>query len=222
MNTNAVSADPETSNWHQLARQPPVTPLQQSGVAQGQYRSASINLRELSGSTLLRLHSLLPTEVLRTALAPGTIPLPGAVNQSLGHDPSVLCLAPGEWLLFSEFQDFSHLSGLLGSAIEAHHTAVLDLSAAFTVFRLSGGAAPWLLNKLCGLDIQRHTTAGAQCARTRLQHAGLLLHQHRPGGQTDHHVFDLIIDRSFALYSWRLLLASIPHAEQLAQLHGLR
>ncbi|HLF30341.1 MAG TPA: hypothetical protein VI566_04855 [Xanthomonadales bacterium] len=210
-----------TARWQELAGRRPATALQQSGLAERHYHSACIDLRELDCTTLLRLHSLLPAATLEAALAPGNIPLPGEVNQSIGQDPSVLCLAPAEWLVFSEFQDFNHLAGSLGPAIEPRHTALLDLSAAFTVFRLSGSGAPWLLNKLCGLDIQRDWTGGAHCARTRLQHTGVVLHQHRPGGQSSENVLDLILDRSLALYTWKLLLASIPHAEQLTQTHGV-
>jgi sarcosine oxidase gamma subunit len=88
------------------------------------------------------------------------------------------------------------------------------------VFRLSGSGTPWLLNKLCGLDMQHGWVAGTHCARTRLQHAGVVLHQHSPGGPGGDKVLDLILDRSLALYAWRLLLASIPHADQLTQMHG--
>jgi hypothetical protein len=36
----------------------------------------------------------------------------------------------------------------------------------------------------------------------------------------DQFVFDLILDRSLAKYLWQLLLASVPHADELALAYG--
>jgi len=35
-------------------------------------------------------------------------------------------------------------------------------------------------------------------------------------------VFDFIFDRAYAVYLWQLLVASVPHAQQLNQLYGSR
>jgi heterotetrameric sarcosine oxidase gamma subunit len=179
-------------------------------------------LRELTGTTLLRLHSLEPFTRLCETLKAGGISLPGRVNQCLGQDPAVLCLAPRQWLLFSESLPGEHLMDRLEPLIDRHRTALLDTSAGLAVFRLAGSAAPWLLSKLGGLDFHSANGAGAHCARTRLQHAAVTIHYHQPAGDSGQSVFDLIVDCSIAAWLGQLLTASIPHAEHLYHHHGAR
>lgn len=179
-----------------------------------------IDVSDLGGMSLLRLHSLQGIDGLRQALASAGLPLPAEVNQCLGQDPAVLCLAPGEWLVCSERLDFRSLSGPLTVALDARMTAVLDLSAGLRVLRLSGAGVPWLLSKLCALDIPSGLARGPHCARTRLQHAGVILHCRKGTESGAAPVIDLIVDRSLLRYTRQLLLASIPHAEHLGRTHG--
>lgn len=225
MNHKSGDMTPESSttmNWQEFINGPPNTPLQQAGVVDTGYSSRFIVLRELTGIALLRLHSLQPFELLENAMAACDIPLPAKVNESLGRDPAALCLAPGEWLLFSEYLGCSRLAKQVGAAAKPGRTVALDLSAGLTVFRLSGSGAPWLLSKLCGLDFHRDTDAAAYCAGTRLQQVAVTLHYHQPGGFATESVYDLIADRSVAGYLWRILTASVPHAEELEQRYGNR
>ena len=198
----------------------PDTALQQAGVIDLNHVGGSISLRELSGIALLRIHSLRPFPEIRSRMLACDITLPAEVNQSLGMDPSAMCLAPGEWLLFSEYLGYRRLSSQVQPAIEPHQTVALDLSDGFAVFRLSGSGAPWLLNKLSGLDFQKCIASAPWCARTRLQQVAVTLHYHQPGGLTHAPVFDLIADRSMAAYLWRLLVAAAPHAEELGGKFG--
>jgi heterotetrameric sarcosine oxidase gamma subunit len=218
--TNGAPGSPGAIDWQDFIEEIHATALQQAGLPESRYRSSSIVLHELTGATLLRIHSLLPFMALRDDMAACDIPLPAEVNQRLGQDPSVICLAPGEWLLFSEYLSASRLCEQVQAAVEPRHTAALDVSAGLAVFRLAGSAAPWLLNKLSGLDYQRNRAAAAHAARTRLQQVAVTLHYHRPGGLGNECVFDLICDRSLARYLWQLLIASIPHAEELEQKYG--
>ncbi|MGH8035231.1 MAG: hypothetical protein ACREO9_08405, partial [Lysobacterales bacterium] len=137
-------------------------------------------------------------------------------------DPAVLCLAPGEWLVCSERMEFSQLSRPLKAALDTRLTTVLDFSAGLTVLRLEGSGVPWLLNKLCPLDVQGGMNRGSHCARTRLQQAGVVLHCRESSGPASTRVFDLIVDRSLARYTRDLLIASIPHAEELNRSFGNR
>jgi heterotetrameric sarcosine oxidase gamma subunit len=184
--------------------------------------TVTIHLQELTGTTLLRLHSLQTLAELGQALAAGGLPLPAEVNQCLGQDPAVLCLAPGEWLVCSERLDFSSLSEPLRAVLETRLTAILDVSAGLSVLRLSGTGVPWLLNKLCSLDVQSGLERGPHCTRTRLQHAGAIVHCRKSTEPDADSVFDLIIDRSLLRYTRQVLLASIPHAEHLNQTYGNR
>ena len=222
MKTSASSGspgEPGPTALEKCVSKTPDTALDQAGVAEHSVQSDTIGLRQLTGVTLLCIHSLQPADALNAALAAHDLALPAKVNHSLGQDPVALCLAPREWWLFSEFLSFDRLAQSILPAIDSQLTAVLDFSAAAAVFRISGSGAPHLLNKLSGLDFHSGTAGGAHCARTRLQHAAATLHYHRPGGQAHEFVFDLIIDRSLALYAWQLLTASIPHAEELTRMN---
>lgn len=219
--TNNGAADSSSAiDWQDLMQEMPATVLQQAGLAVSSYSSNSIVLHELTGATLLRIHSLQPFAALRDDMAAGEIQLPAQVNQSLGQDPAVICLAPGEWLLFTDYLSASRLLQQMQPALDPRHTVALDVSAGLAVLRLAGGGAPWLLNKLCGLDFQHNIVLAAHAARTRLQQVAVTLHYHRPGGLGHECVFDLICDRSLARYLWQLLLAALPHAEELAQRYG--
>jgi sarcosine oxidase, subunit gamma len=201
---------------------PPCTALQQAGVLDRSHISSGINLRELDSTTLLRLRSLQEFSSLESAVAACGIVLPGKVNDCSGQDPAVICQAPRDWLLISERSNARELMVQLQPALNAQHTIALDLSSALAVFRLSGNAAPWLLSKLCCLDVHAGIRTAAHTARTRMQHAAVTLHYHAGDTSASVPVFDLLFDRSYAAYLWQLLVASIPHAEQLSQLYGSR
>jgi sarcosine oxidase subunit gamma len=159
---------------------------------------------------------------LASTVAACGIVLPGKVNDCSGQDPAVMCQAPRDWLLFSERCSTRQLLEQLQPALNAQHTIAVDLSSALAVFRISGPAAPWLLSKLCGLDVRAGMKTAAHTARTRMQHAAVTLHYHAGEGLASLPVFDLIFDRGYAAYLWQLLIASIPHAQQLSQLYGSR
>jgi len=211
---------PDSVTFTDIIHGAPDSALQQAGVTDLNHSGRSIALRELTGIALLRIHSLRPYAEIRTMMTACDITLPAEVNQSLGMDPSALCLAPGDWLLFSEYLGYQRLSSQVRASIEPHHTVALDLSDGYTVFRLSGTGAPWLLNKLSGLDFQKCIAGAPWCARTRMQQVAVTLHYHRPGGLANAPVFDLILDRSMARYLWQLLIASTPHAEELEREFG--
>jgi len=212
---NGRSPTPKGVDWQDLIGTAPDTALEQAGLCGAAYHGSSITLYELSGTAIMRLHSLRPFEAFGEAMVGCDLPLPALVNQSLGQDPAAICLAPGEWLLFSEYLGYQRLVDRVRTAVDPRHTAALDLSAGLAVFRLSGSGSRWLLKKLGGLDFQRDFDKEPRGARTRLQQVPVTLHYHRPGGLNSELLFDLIFDRSFAHYLWHLLIASVPHAEEL-------
>jgi heterotetrameric sarcosine oxidase gamma subunit len=217
---NPLRLKPDQAHWQDLLEEKNATALMQSGINETSYHGQSIEIRELTGTSFLRIHSLSPVEHLNEALSGSDIALPAEVNQSQGQDPAVICQAPGEWLLFSEYLESNRLLEQIHVAVESEATSVIDLTAALTVFRLEGAAIPWLLNKLCGLDIQKLQQLPAYGTRTRLQHAAVTVHYHQPGSQAVEHVYDMILDRSMAAYAWQLLTASVPHAEELHRNYG--
>ncbi len=202
----------------------PPTALEQAGVSEngyeGDYEGEALRIRELSGATVLRLHTLLPLEAIQPAMQSCGLELPALANHSVGQDPAFLCLRPGEWLLFSEFLDSDRLLQRVRPGVEKASTALIDASDALATFRLSGAAAPWLLSKLSCLDFHSGQDAGQHCARTLLAKITAVIHFHQPRNGSSPFVFDLIFDRSVASYCWQVLRASAPHAEEMCRNWG--
>lgn len=194
--------------------------LAQAGIDVRRYQGSTLVLGERTGVTLARVQSLGTSDAQMRPFTDCGVPLPGRVDRCAGQDPTALCLAPGDWLLFSEFLDFGRLTDQLVPAVDHRQSALIDVSAAMAVFRLTGGAAPWLLQKLCGLDIVGVMSRGQRCARTRLDHAAVILHHHQPRTGAGPFVWDILFDRSLARWLWQNLLLSAPHAEELHSRHG--
>jgi heterotetrameric sarcosine oxidase gamma subunit len=181
--------------------------LRQAGVAEITFSTAMLRIEERCELAMTRIHS---QPGFRTKL----IDLPRRTGNCAGNDPSALCLRPGEWLLISDTTDPADLREQLAEGIESGFAAVYDQSDGLAVFRLDGPAAPWLLGKLSGLDFLAAVDEGEHCARTRMGAVAVLIHYHE--AQPGQFVFDLVFDRSLAKYLWDLLLASAPHADELA------
>jgi len=184
------------------------------------YESDLLVIKLVTGTSLVSVSSRETASTLTENQQEPRLPFPAEVNRVDGQDPAVMCLAPGYWNLFSEFlnseQLLEHVRALQTSPV----TAVVDFSAAHCVLRVAGDAAPWLLNKLGGMDFLTMANEQPACCRTRLEHAAVTVHYHKPGGHRRQCVFDLIINRSYVSYLWSLLLASAPHAEELFKHHG--
>ena len=196
------------------------SPLLQAGMEGAPFHSATLEFKEVTGVTILRLHSLAPADDLAAELENHGIELPLQPNHSTGSDPAALCLRPNEWLLFSEQSDPNPLLDRLRPAIDPAQTSLLNHSDGLATFRLSGQGSPWLLSKLSGLDYLAGSSGDAaerqHCARTRMAHAAVVVHYHQPGGSESPFVFDLLLDRSLAKYLWELLTESAAHADDLA------
>lgn len=196
------------------------SPLQQAGIEGTLFQSDSLELKEVTGLTILRLHSLAPVEKLAAELERHGVKLPLQPNHSTGSDPAALCLRPNEWLLFSEQSDPESLLDRFRPAVDPAQTSLLNNSDGLATFRLSGQGAPWLLSKLSGLDFVAGASREQHCARTRMAHAAIVVHYHQPDGGDSPFVFNLLFDRSLAKYLWDLLSASAPHADDLATAFG--
>jgi heterotetrameric sarcosine oxidase gamma subunit len=188
------------------------------------FHSDTLELKEITGVTILRLHSLAPAEKLAAELESHSVELPLQPNHSTGHstgsDPAALCLRPKEWLLFSEQSEPENLLDRLRPAIDPTQTSLFNNSDGLATFRLSGQGAPWLLSKLSGLDYLGGSSQEQHCARTRMAHVAVVVHYHQPDGGDSPFVFDLLLDRSLAKYMWELLSASAAHADDLATTFG--
>lgn len=192
--------------------------ITQAGPGGSELRTPLLELRELKGMTLLRLHSLQAGADLSAALADAGVSLPLQTCAASGQEPAALCLRPGEWLLASEVMTPGELLERLRPHLDASLTALLDNSHGLGVFRLTGDAAPWLLAKMSGLDFLAGVATGQHAARTRMADIAVVLH-YRPAPDGSH-CFDLLFDRSLARYLWELLADAAPHAEELFSTHG--
>lgn len=192
-------------------RSNPASALQQAGVDDTPFRTATLELEEVRGASLIRLHMLSSESRL-------AFELPQTTGACLGEDPAALCLRPNEWLIFSETSPAPELVSQLESQSDPLRSSVLNVSDGLAVFRLSGPAVPWLLGKLSCLDFLAGCKHGTHCARTRMGHVAVTVHYHQLHG--DQFVFDLIFDRSIAQYLWLLLTESASHADELAKTCG--
>jgi heterotetrameric sarcosine oxidase gamma subunit len=194
------------------------TALQQAGMDSPAFRSVTLCLEEMQGTSMVRLHSLQEQPLQDGFL----LDLPAVTGTCNGEDPVALCLRPGEWLLLSESNPARSLVQSLETITDPEQTSVLDSSDGLARFRLSGPGSPWLLGKLSCLDFLSGPGQGTHCARTKMGHVAVIVHYHQPllpqyGGKF---VFDLIFDRSIAKYLWSLLTESAGHADELTEKHG--
>jgi heterotetrameric sarcosine oxidase gamma subunit len=190
--------------------------LQQEGYSELEFRRSTLRVHEVSKASLLRLHALDRIGCMNELSRAG-VQLPAQVGQTTGHDPRVMCLRPGEWLVFSESASAADLREHLGISASSDSLAVLDFSDGLAIFRISGTAAPWLLAKLSGLDFVGSRDAGPHCARTRLGQVAVIVHYHAASESSSEFVYDLMFDRSIARYVWELLQHSADHAAELQQ-----
>ena len=188
--------------------------LQQAGVEDRRFRSDTLSLEELCGTSYVRVHSLKDSPLSATS----AFKLPQEVGECGGDNPGILCLRPREWLFTSETRSAEETFQQLAAVTDPGETAVLIASDSFTTFRLAGSAAPWLLSKLSGLDFLAGNNGAPHCAQTKMGHVAVIVHCHQPDGSAL--VFDLILDRSIVKYLWSLLIESAEHARELANNDG--
>ena len=188
--------------------------LQQAGINCLGFSSDSLEMEEISGASIVRIHSLQDARQLNS----GQLELPEKTGQCSGSNPAALCLRPREWLLISDVAEPVELLAYTKNNLGPERTAIYDNSDGLAIFRLSGSGAPWLLSKLSGLDFLAGTAAGEHCTRTRMGKTAVVIHYHQ--AEEDQFVFDLVFDRSVAKYLWDLLSQSAPHADDLALAFG--
>ena len=185
--------------------------LRQAGLSETEFSIGSLDVREVAGASLVRMHSL---ENLAQA-ASTLIDLPVHTGQCKGGNPSILCLRPREWMFISETTGPGELLHHVMGTVDPAQTAVSNQSDGLAILRLSSAASAWLLCKLSGLDYLAAATFGLHCASTRIGQIAVIVHYHQAEGED--FIFDLILDRSLAPYLWNLLRESAPHADEL---HG--
>lgn len=133
----------------------------------------------------------------------------GAIGVSLPLEPNkvieavdrtVFWRGPDEWLVELSLDDLSEFALRLETGLADFHSSVVDVSDAFTVFRLSGTGTRNVLAAGCPLDLHNSVFKPGDCAQTHYLKSGILLRliDEAP-------VFDVFVRRSEAGYLWQLL-----------------
>jgi sarcosine oxidase, subunit gamma len=115
---------------------------------------------------------------LDRALAPRLpFALPDRPNTFEAGPDEVLWLGPDEWLLTRPADGEQDLMTRLEAALAGEHHSVVDVTAARTVFDLSGPGALELLSRGCGLDLHPRSWGMGDCAQTLLARMPVILQQ---------------------------------------------
>jgi len=116
-----------------------------------------------------------------------------------GGGVTALWLGPNEWLLTAAPGLESDLAQRLREALQGVHAAVVDVTEASTVIRLSGPRARDVLAKGCPLDLHPRVFSEGRVAQSLVGPVDVILHQTAPDA------YDLYVRRSFAPYLWQWL-----------------
>lgn len=114
----------------------------------------------------------------------------------------VLWLGPDEWLIACPAGAETALYAALRVALNGVHAALVDLTDAQTIIRVSGPRARDLIAKGCTLDLHPRAFGAGHVARGTLAHAQITLLQTASDGETGGPAFDLYVGRSFAQHLW--------------------
>jgi sarcosine oxidase, subunit gamma len=157
------------------------------------------DITTVTGRTLLRLSSWLPSASFSGPVVWEGRALPLRAGHVLNGEPRALCTAPQEWLLVFPTTDVTGLRQAVESDLSRQSLALVDLTSGLRVLELRGSAARDILSKSCGLDFDPRAFGAGQCARTRFANIPVLIDCTQP---TD--VFELYVARSYCAYlqSW--------------------
>lgn len=210
---------PESSSH----RQSPLAPLALAARAETGLNGAGIAITEPAFRVLLDLRvdpgkAAGARAAFETAMG---FALPEAPNTAAGEgDAQALWLGPDEWLIV--VRDSRPGAGRewvdkLRADLEGVFCAVVDVSHAQGVLRLSGPAVREVLERAVPLDMHPRAFQAGQVRQTLFgRHCGVILHL-----VDDAPVFDLYCRRSFAEYVYAYLQDCARGAEtRLAVLNG--
>jgi len=132
--------------------------------------------------------------------------LPLAPNTS-SETPAVcaLWLGPDEWLLVCAPGSETTVADTLRDGLSGRHAAIVDVTDARTLFRLSGARARAVLAKGCALDLHARAFSFGDVSQTMVAKAGVILQQTVDDEEEGGPAFDIHVARTFADYLWSWL-----------------
>jgi sarcosine oxidase subunit gamma len=135
----------------------------------------TVRLSRTQWTTILRLKSW--TSEHRRATEPIILEgqsLPTRAGTTKSGSLHVLCLAPGEWLIFTK-KSLAELKAQLLPALRLEGIAFTDWSDALVTLLVEGPLARTLLSQACGLDLDPKAFPPGHCARTRFAQIPVIL-----------------------------------------------
>jgi heterotetrameric sarcosine oxidase gamma subunit len=147
------------------------------------------------GRTLVRLR----VPLAEVAEAAARLDLPIEPLSSRGEAPSVLWIAPDQWLLVDDTASASELIEGVRSRLGTVLHSATDASDALACFLVGGSAGRGLLAMASGVDFDRSSFGPGKCVRTRFAKLAVVIR----AIEADR--FELFFDSSAAEYLERWL-----------------
>lgn len=141
-----------------------------------------------AGDMPLTLTERRPGSIVEVGCWPDTLNRMQMVLPQLARSATILELAPGRWWVIASQ---AGLAAELERGIEAGLGAVVDLSDARAVLRVSGPVMLDLMSRLLPLDFRRDSLGPGGSAETVTAHMGVTLHR------VDETTVDLFVFRGF-------------------------
>jgi len=151
-----------------------------------------VDVRLVDKRAILRVQSF--TYQPRTRLELAGQAFSSAVGTVSAGAARVLCTAPGEWWIVSSTAA-AHVRESLEPELAGPQLALIDLSAGFSVFEVTGPLAVPAFNRSCGLNFEAPQFPTDSCARTRFANIPAVV-DCRAAGEC----YDLYVPRSYRAY----------------------
>ncbi len=169
------------------------------------FESDNLKMRELDFiyKLLIRGHKKAPEfqQAVQTALG---MALPENSRNPVTVEENILFeMTPDEWLLRLPSQsELQSRQQALIQALSGQHTALVEVSDYYTIFRIEGEQLPILLQKNSSFDFHETKFLPGQAITTRYSHCTIHVHA------LTHQSFDIQIRGSHASYLWAMLMNS--------------
>lgn len=171
-----------------------------AGGAQFGSAASGVSLAERWPLAMFQLTAMSDAALPAIEAAIGLLmPEPGA--SAANAELTALWCGASRWLAVGPRAAHAGLAARL--AASAPHVAVVDLSHARTVLRIEGPRSRDVLAKLCALDLHPRAFAGGRCAVSGVAGLTTLIHK-----LDEAPIFDLFVQRSFALEIWDCVRAA--------------
>ena len=131
------------------------------------------------------------------------VALPAPCETAVGNDITLYWLTPNEWLIVCGAEQEASLVQALSSLTSPKGCRATAMADSRLVLHAHGSGVLDLLSQGCTLDFDSEALAPGRCAVTRFAQVATLISR-----KAEHH-FELMVDRSMAMYCWDWLVESL-------------